>query len=324
MMNILIIRFSSLGDLVTLEPTFRAMRHFFKNDHITFLTSNIGKSLYEDTPYFDNFIVKKTFFQTITEFKDLSFDIVFNIQCTKPSHYLSFFINKKQNINKSSNLIQKIFNIKAPPKSIYSLLLEAHIDATLLNEYISHPEYDLIQFPIIKKPLFEDSKTIAISTGCSPRWKSKQWGVSNYEKLIAKLLEQNFKIILVGSKLEEDDAKVLCSRFPSIINYVNKTSLGELKNLLARVDLYVGNDSGPTHIAAAVGTNTLTIFGSTDIKHCPAFSNKYRGTHLYVKPNDSISCHPCYKTVCPTKHECMESIDINHVLKLIFQEMTNK
>lgn len=315
-MNILVMRFTALGDLVTLEPTFRALRYFFKNDHITFLTSNLGKSLYEDTPYFDNFIVKTTFFQTIKELQNMSFDIVFNIQCNKPSHYLNLFIKKRQTINKSSNLLQRLLNIKAPPKNIYSLLLEANLDPNLLNQYLSDPQYDLIQLPNLKKTMFKGFKTIAISTGCSPRWKSKQWGILNYQNLIAKLLERNFKIILVGSRLEENDAKILCAQFPDIINYVNKTTIGELKNLLVNVDLYIGNDSGPTHIAAAVGTDTLTIFGSTDIKHCPSFG-KYRGIHLYAKPNDSINCHPCYKTICPTKHECMQSIDVSYILELI-------
>lgn len=321
-MNILVIRFTALGDLVTLEPTFRAMRYFFKNDQITLLTSNIGKSLYEDTSYFDDFIVKTTFLHTIKELRTSSFDIVFNLQCNKPSHYLNLFIKKRQTINKSSNLLQRLLNIKASPKNIYSLLFEASIDPTLLNQYIDNPQYDLIQLPARKKTMFEGFKKIAISTGCSPRWKSKQWGIVNYQKLIVKLLNENFKVILVGSKLEENDANILCKQFP-LINYVNKTTISELKDLLANVDLYIGNDSGPTHIAAAVGTNTLTIFGSTDIQHCPLFG-KYRGTHLYAKPDDTISCHPCYKTICPSKHECMQSIDASHILKIILNIMENK
>ncbi len=316
-------RFTSLGDLVTLEPTFRAFRNFYKNDAITFLTSDIGKDLYEDTPYFDNFIVNKGFFKTINLVKNLSFDKVFNLQCTKPSHYLSFFINKKQTINKSSNVIQRFLNIKAPPKSIYDLLIEAHFTPEELNNYFLNPTYDCIQFPTMNKPLVPFCKTIAISTGCSPRWKSKQWGIKNYQELIAKLISHNFNIILVGSKLEINDAKLLCLQFPSIINHVNKTTIGELKNLLSSVDIYVGNDSGPTHISAAVGTDTFTIFGSTDIKHCPVFG-KYRGTHLYAKPNESIRCHPCYKAVCPTKHECMQSISVDHVFMRILHHMGNQ
>ena len=86
--------------------------------------------------------------------------------------------------------------------------------------------------------------------------------------------------------------------------------------MLAEVDLYIGNDSGPSHIAAGVGTNTITIFGSTDIKHCVKFM-PYIGIHEYLKPSEDIKCHPCYKTKCPTNMECMASISVESILNKI-------
>lgn len=63
------------------------------------------------------------------------------------------------------------------------------------------------------------------------------------------VFEQDIEIALIGSKLELENAKIITSRIPEVINLVNQTSLTELKNILASVDLYIGNDSGPTHIA---------------------------------------------------------------------------
>lgn len=89
--------------------------------------------------------------------------------------------------------------------------------------------------------------------------------------MIQKFSLQGIEVTLVGSKLEVKDAQYIANHIPKVVNLVGQTSLSELKNILNGVDLYIGNDSGPTHIAAGVGTDTLTIFGSTDIKHCPAF-----------------------------------------------------
>jgi ADP-heptose:LPS heptosyltransferase len=317
-MNILIIRFSALGDLVTLEPTFRAFRHFFSNAHITFLTSSIGKGLYEDTPYFDEFIIHKNFLETLKQIRMKHYDLVINLQCSKPSHYLNLFVHKQKTINKSFNLFQKIFKIKTHSKNAYEMLSLTHCNTKVLKEYFNNPLNTLIQFPSTKEEV--QPKSIAISTGSSPRWGSKQWGLKNYEQLIERLLAHDCTVVLVGSKLEEADATYLSQKFPSIQNQAGKTSLGQLKTLLATVVLYIGNDSGPTHIAAAVGTDTLTIFGPTDIQHSPKFGS-YRGTHLYIKPSSDIACHPCYKGTCPTKLECMRSIHVNEVSTMVLDHI---
>lgn len=314
MKNILIIRFSSLGDLVTLEPTFRAMRYFFKDSNISFLTTNIGKNLYEDSGYFDDFIIHKNVFTSIKNLKTNNYDIVINLQCTKPSHYVNLFLNKKKTINKSFNLFQKIFRIKTHTKSIQEILSLADIEQHKIQKYFE-TEDEKIKLPVSKSKFIINNvgkPIVAISTGTSERWLSKKWGITRFIDLVDKLLTEDFHVVLVGSSLEAEDAKLITKKFNNIDNFVNKTNLTQLKNLLAEVDLFIGNDSGPTHIAAAVGTNTITIFGSTDIKHCVKFI-PYRGQHEYLKPSEDIKCHPCYKTKCPTNMECMESIKVNDV-----------
>lgn len=318
MKKILIIRFTSLGDLVTLEPTFRAFREFFKDSEITFLTSGIGKGLFSDSGYFDEFIVHKKFFQTLSLVKNKEFDLVINLQCNRPSHFLNLAISKKKVINKSFNLFQKIFGIKVHSKSALEMIKLAGFEEKIVDEYFEKDK-GFIKLPTTKSDLFEknsDNKVIAISTGTSERWLSKKWGIENYSDLIGKLIENNFEVVLVGSSLEQDDSEVLLKKYPQIKSFVNKTNLTELKNLLAEVDIFIGNDSGPTHIAAAVGVNTITIFGSTDIKHCVKFM-PYTGVHEYIKPSEDIKCHPCYKTKCPTNMECMASIKVENILEKI-------
>ena len=321
-MNILIIRFTALGDLVTFEPTFRAIRHFYKDAKITFLTTGIGKGLYEDSDYFDEYILHKNTLKTIKNLPKKKFDLVINLQCNKPSHYINLFINKNKTINKSFNLFQKIFKIKTHSKSAQELLVACGIEKEKSTSYfknfttvkLSFKEDKKIKQNFISK--FGDKKVIAISTGSSKRWESKKWGKENYKNLILKLKDK-YGIVLVGTKLEIEDELYIqeaCADF--IISYINKTSLTELKTILHVADLYVGNDSGPSHIAAGVGTPTITIFGSTSIKHCVSFQN-YHGTHKYIKPSEEIKCYPCYKSICPTKHECMKSITVSKVYNLV-------
>ncbi|MDR0468203.1 MAG: hypothetical protein LBG67_05060 [Campylobacteraceae bacterium] len=125
--NILIIRFSALGDLVTFEPMFRLIRESFKDANIIFLTSKLGESLYKDINYFDRLIVCKGVVDQIKALKENKFEIIFNLQCTKKSHYVTLFLNKKILINRDSNLFQKIFGFKRRAKSFETMLLESEV-----------------------------------------------------------------------------------------------------------------------------------------------------------------------------------------------------
>lgn len=316
-MNILVIRFTSLGDLVTLEPAFRAIRYFFKDDTISLLTTGVGKGLYQDTDYFDQYFIHDGFFKSMKQLRQQDYDLVINLQCNKPSHYVAMFLNKKLVVNKSYNFIEKLLKLKVKVKSTKEIIEETNlISQNIIDEYFEKNK-TLIKLPIdsdnnlIKKE--QDKKYIAISTGTSPRWFSKKWGVENYLELIKKLVN-DYKVVLVGSDLEFEDANYILSKIEqkNIVSFVNKTNLTQLKNLLSQVDLYIGNDSGPSHIAAGVGTNTITIFGSTDVKHCVKII-PYRGDHTCIKPSDDIKCYPCYKTKCPTNMECMSSIKVEYV-----------
>ena len=325
-MNILIIRFSSLGDLVTLEPTFRAIRYFYKDSKISFLTTSVGKGLYQDSNYFDEYILHKSVFSSIQKLKNNKYDIVINLQGNKPSHYINMFLKKNLIVNKSHSFTHKIFGLKAKSKTIKEIIeATTFIPQDTIDTYFNNTK-EYIKLPVGEDIFLKNKnvkKHIAISIGTSERWISKKWGVQNYLGLIKELVSNNYQVILIGSNLEVEDSNLILNQFSKdeIISFVNNTNLTQLKNLLAEVDLYIGNDSGPSHIAAGVGTNTITIFGSTDIKHCVKFM-PYMGKHDFLKPNENIKCHPCYKTKCPTNMECMSSIKVDMVLNKV-KELLN-
>lgn len=318
-MNILIIRFSALGDLVTLEPTFRAIRTFYPKSNIVFVTSGIGKGLYSDSGYIDQFIVHKDFKTTKNEIKKLKYDLVFNLHCNNLSHRLLFFTKYKKLVNISANWFQKLLHIKVKGKPLENLILESGIARSIVDNYFFNKNSKIIKLPFVNQ--FEDVKDfkVAISTGSSEKWVSKKWGALRYKNLIKKLVDKNIKVYLVGTNLELEDEKIIKSEVDDrMVSFVNKTNLTELKNILGSVDLYVGNDSGPTHVAAATGTNTLTIFGSTGVVHAPR-KEIYSAEHYVIKPSAKIECHPCYKQVCPTNMECMDDIKVESVFEKIME-----
>jgi heptosyltransferase-1 len=318
-MNILIIRFSALGDLVTQEVAFRAVRHFYPHVHITFLTSSIGKALYEDSPYFDEYIVfKKEYLKTNAALRKKHYDIIFNVQCNRLSHLLLLGVPHGRIFNQSETWWQKFLGLKAKPTWMPEMLKCSGIDEKRMQDYYAIAENLTIILPY-KHVDFEWAKgnqapIIALAVGASERWSSKKWGDEKFNLLTKRLIECHYIVVLIGSSLESEAGAFIERHNPSVINLIAKTTLSELKSVLAKTDLLIGNDSGPAHLSAGIGKNTLTIFGSTDIKHCVKFGN-YRGTHDFLVSALSLKCQPCYKSTCPTKHECMESISVDTVMK---------
>ena len=324
-MNILIVRFSSLGDLVTLEPVFRTYRHFFKASNITFLSSSIGRDLYCDSKYFDEIITHATFVQTIKKLKEKHYDIVINLQCSSLSHWITLLINKDRLINQSSSMLTKYLHIKTKIKTQVDILFGLGFNEHDMNMYFKSVTNISLPYEPKLYSWQKDTKiTVALAPGASDRWVSKKWGDSRYSELAKILLKNGYTVILIGSRPEEDAGRLIETNNPKVLNLISKTSIQELKSILASTNLIIGNDSGPAHIAAGVGINTITIFGSTDRKHCVKYEpKKYKGHHICLYPKN-LGCHPCYKTKCPTKQECMSTTNPEFVYKEVLKLLEHK
>ncbi len=263
-----------------------------------------------------------SFLDTVKKLSQIKYDLVFNLHCNSLSHLLLFFIKYKKTVNISANWKQRLFGIKIAGKQLEETISSSGIQSNKVQEYFEQKDAKMVVLPFnqSQKIFSSQKKIVAISTGSSIKWISKKWGVNNYLQLIKMLQENNIDVILIGTHLELDDSKYILEQNTNITSFVDKTTLSELKNLLGSVSVYVGNDSGPSHISAALGTNTVTIFGSTAIEHCPKYG-KYYGIHKCIAPSIEIKCHPCYKPVCPTNMECMSDIEVskvyNEVMKVL-------
>ena len=148
------------------------------------------------------------------------------------------------------------------------------------------------------------SRLIAIAPGGSSG-PSKRWPPSYFVQLVADLVENHeAECVLVGVSSE----RALCeeiaaaSRCDPIIAAA-ETEVGELIALLALCDGFVGNDSGPMHVAAALGRPTVGIFGPTDPGRTGPMGPK--ATFLWER----LECSPCFKTTCPFGHQnCLTQI----------------
>lgn len=153
-----------------------------------------------------------------------------------------------------------------------------------------------------------DRPVVALCPG-STNSRAKRWPVESYAALADRLIdEEGANVLLIGSS-EELDVSLETSRqmrnLPTMLT--GKTDLAHAVALLSVVDLLVTNDTGPAHIAAALGRPTLVIFGPTN----PLTTRPFSSTAQLVRQQPE--CAPCMLRDCPIDHRCMTAISAAEV-----------
>lgn len=147
---------------------------------------------------------------------------------------------------------------------------------------------------------------------------SRRWGTENYTALTKQLVERHhLKVVLAGSEADRKIGDQMVGdaggSAGSVINLAGKTSLRELAAVCSGAVLFVGNDSGPAHLAAAVGVPLIVLSGADDPKETSPMSNNKRLVY-----RDQLECISCVKNKCPLKGDafmrCMKEITLEMVM----------
>ena len=197
-------------------------------------------------------------------------------------HYLALsqLLNEEQSASTTSNLVPKLNVSATADQSVQTKLLKAKVDPA--NIYVMCPgaEYG----------------------------PTKRWPTSHFAQLAQKLITSNSlsQIILLGSKGDRALAQEIQSQANQdshIHNWCGDTSLDEAIALIGMSKAVISNDSGLMHIAAALKTPQVAIFGSSDPAHTPPLSDKAKVIWL------NLPCSPCHKRECPLGHlKCLNDI----------------
>jgi heptosyltransferase-2 len=146
---------------------------------------------------------------------------------------------------------------------------------------------------------------------------AKCWYPDRFRELGKRLCEKWKAHLLVFGKEEEGPiAKEILQNLENKgIDLTGKTNLLQLAALLERCHLLATNDTGTMHVATAVGTPVIALFGSTD----PSVTGPWGDGHVVVRKD--VSCSPCLKRICPTDHRCMGLITVDEVEEVIDKKL---
>lgn len=215
-----------------------------------------------------------------------------------------------------------MFFIKAKKKFNYRRLTKKEIHLCIrYNDFVNkvlNLQNEVGDLKLYFKPFNYGKPTLGINPGAT-YGSAKRWYPEEFAK-IAIEMSKKYYIVIFGGPAETNIAKDIETELVSkgITNYQNlaaKTTIPELIEKIAGLDLFITNDSGPMHIAAAYKVKTIAIFGPT----------KFTETNQWNNPNGEIvtknlDCAPCMKRVCPLKHHnCMKDITAADVLNVIIK-----
>ena len=324
-----------IGDAVMTIPALRELRRIFPDAKITLFTRSWAEGIFRDANFLDEIL---TFDKTDSKIADTFAQAKslkkndFDLAVLFPNSFETALVAKLAKIPqrfgyaKESRSFLLTNPIKIPVwknerhEVFYYLNLVAEIEKKYFGRQTmleNKPQTDLTvsdeRRAEARKILEENridlsKKTIALGVG-STNSRAKRWQTESYAKLNDLLQnELHANVLLVGAKDEtEVSEEVFAKSQRKPIILTGKTSLAEAVAILSEIDLLVSNDMGLAHIAPAVGTKTLVIFGPTNEK-----TTQPIGSEIIRK---NVECSPCMLRDCPIDHRCMTRISAEEVFE---------
>ncbi|MEM1059671.1 MAG: lipopolysaccharide heptosyltransferase II [Verrucomicrobiota bacterium] len=143
---------------------------------------------------------------------------------------------------------------------------------------------------------------------------AKRWPAERFSEVANHMRDRHgARVVVAGAKGDADVAAQVAAEVEGAVNLTGRTSLEEFMRLLAMARVVVGNDSGSMHLASALGTPVVGIFGSTEPRLTGPIGPPERARVL----RHHVSCSPCFLRECPLDFACMDSIASNQVLAAV-------
>ncbi|MEO6819050.1 MAG: glycosyltransferase family 9 protein [Ginsengibacter sp.] len=310
MMKILIIRFSSIGDIVLTTPVIRCLRKKFPEAAIHYLTKEKFGGVVSSNPYLNRVLfLAENIETTIEEIKEEKYDYIIDLhhnlrtlrikQALKKTSFHSF---PKLNIEK---WIYTNFKVNVmPSKHIVDRYLETVSSLGVVNDGLGLdffiPEEDKLNQDDL--PFSHIHGYIAIAIGAAHF--TKRLPVEKLKELVSKI---DFPIVLLGGKEDAENGHLIAeAETVKVYNACGKFSLNESADIIRNAKLVISHDTGLMHIAAAFEKTILSVWGNT----VPSFGMYPYKTRYEVFQVYKLWCRPCSKTgfdKCPLGHfKCMK------------------
>lgn len=328
--RILIIKIAAVGDCVLAVPSIRAIRRKSPRAFIALLIGRQAAMALKGCPYVDEMIVYDSvrrdkgvfrFFDLSAEIKRYGFEEVIDLQNNSRSHLFSFLSSAPQRFGYRKGKYWFLLNrtVKDTKRPVPPVEHQFRVLAMLgiedapqeLELWPSADDERTVERLLEEEWVGEKQTLVGINASASSRWATKRWPAENFAALCDMLALEEIRPVIIGSKADIHiglEISKLTKAKP--VNFTGKTSLTQLAALMKRFKCIVTSDTAPMHIAAAMKTPFVALFGPTDpSRHLPPACD-------CVVIRRDLSCSPCYKSAC-ADIRCMREITVEDVMKAV-------
>jgi len=330
--RILIVRTDRIGDVLLSTPVIKALRDKYPSAYIAMMVSRYAKDIVEGNPYLDKVVIldkeleHKGWLRSakfIQELKKNRFDLSLILHPTNRVHLITFLsgIPKRVGYDRKLGFLltdrvkhTKQFGEKHELEYNLDLLRYLGIEARDKNLFmpIKKESEEWVGELFAQEGISDTDKLLAIHPAAS--CPSKIWPAQRFAEVAGKLAQKyGFKVLVVAGPKDLTLADNLVKHMRSSpINLAGKTSVTQLASLLKRCRLFISNDSGPVHIASAVGTPVISIFGRKQAGLSPKRWGPL-GKKDKVLHKES-GCIECLAHNCKKEFACLKAITVEDVV----------
>jgi heptosyltransferase I len=326
-MNILIVKLSAIGDVIHTLPSLAALRRLYPDAHITWVVEAASKDIILHHPHLDQVLIfrRKNWIKdfkrgewqfVLRDVRDFlallrsrRYDLVIDFHGLFKSAMVVWASGGKRKLGYDSlQELSGLFLNEKIPEDMNKHAVDRYLDfprylgATVGQaEFILPTNQEAQTGCLALQNAFSLKKKNYIAVNPIALWETKLWNDRKFAEL-ADMIQQRLRMPVVFTGRDKESSDGITSRMDTPgINIGGQTTLMELACIYKDALAVISTDSGPMHLAAAVGTPVIALFGPTD----PARTGPYGAGHAVIRAG--LSCSPCLLKKCSTK-QCMEDI----------------
>ena len=315
-----------VGDAVLAIPAMKALRSHFPNAQITLLVRPWVAGLFSSASFINGVWTEHRpaglgdWSRIVRSIRERQFDLAVLFPNSFESALMMFLGRVPNRLGYATDGRRMLLTDAIPPNRTvrhqveYYLDLVREIDATVERpsiEISATLEERREARQLLARQGIDDGERFVVLNPGAAYGSAKRWGLERFAEVGSRLdKEFGLRVAIVGSAPELPAAQQIQTLMTAKVAILSgKTSLETLVGVIAESSLMITNDSGPMHIAAALGVPTVAVFGSTDER----VTGPFAPTARIVK--HQVECSPCLLRECPIDHRCMTRVAVDDVYR---------
>lgn len=335
--TVLVLRLSAVGDIVLTTPAIEALKRAWPHARIVWAIKQSCAPLLRHNPYVDDIVAlqpKESVWSFAQRLRAFNIDAILDVHNTLRTRVIRALL---PNVGVTSVWHKRPWRDEIPVRlgwrpyhshkpfsdrmhdAVEQLVGQGTLPHGQLRIWCSDRDMRAARDLLVQHGIDLHRPILGIAPGA--RWETKRWPVTRFAELAARAAQHGIQVVVTGSHSERNLGEQIRTTVPTAQLLFDELPLTLLPPMIAHCNTFVCNDSGPMHIARALGIPTLAFFGPTD----PTMFD-FTGHHVMRATN--VACAPCHfygRHQCPKRHfNCMHHIAVDAAWQALLPLLTTR